>query len=223
MPQRIIGSVVLLAAVFCGGCASILSDSTYPVTVSSNVEGARVKVTNKNGQIVHQGTAPTTVSLPASDGFFQSARYTVDFEKEGYLKTQATSQATMDGWYIGNIIFGGLIGLILVDPATGAMWKLDGPVNGNLEEDPDFRVTDAVAKDDGSGGAGTPAQSGAPEQTGSGAGDVAAEAVSPQEESGAEDINRAENRLQTLKDMHEQGLITDKEYEVKRQETVEAL
>jgi hypothetical protein len=31
----------------------------------------------------------------------------------------------LDGWYIGNIIFGGLIGFLIVDPATGAMWKLD--------------------------------------------------------------------------------------------------
>ncbi len=33
-------------------------------------------------------------------------------------------EATLDGWYIGNIIFGGLIGFLIVDPLTGAMWKL---------------------------------------------------------------------------------------------------
>ena len=27
-----------------------------------------------------------------------------------------------NGWYIGNILFGGLIGMIIVDPATGDMW-----------------------------------------------------------------------------------------------------
>jgi hypothetical protein len=26
---------------------------------------------------------------------------------------------------LGNIVFGGLIGLLIVDPATGAMWKLE--------------------------------------------------------------------------------------------------
>ncbi|MFH6792762.1 hypothetical protein ACHRCF_16520, partial [Acinetobacter baumannii] len=31
---------------------------------------------------------------------------------------------TLSGWYLGNIIFGGLIGLLIVDPATGAMYKL---------------------------------------------------------------------------------------------------
>jgi hypothetical protein len=31
----------------------------------------------------------------------------------------------VEGWYWGNILFGGLIGMIIVDPATGAMYKLD--------------------------------------------------------------------------------------------------
>ena len=30
----------------------------------------------------------------------------------------------MNGWYFGNILFGGLIGMIAVDPATGAMYTL---------------------------------------------------------------------------------------------------
>jgi len=31
----------------------------------------------------------------------------------------------LDGWYIaGNLLFGGLIGYFIVDPATGAMWTL---------------------------------------------------------------------------------------------------
>ncbi|MDB4525936.1 hypothetical protein N9065_03445 [Akkermansiaceae bacterium] len=32
--------------------------------------------------------------------------------------------ASMDPWYAGNIIFGGILGVLVVDPATGAMWQL---------------------------------------------------------------------------------------------------
>lgn len=32
---------------------------------------------------------------------------------------------SIDGWYFGNILIGGLIGLLIVDPATGAMWKME--------------------------------------------------------------------------------------------------
>jgi hypothetical protein len=38
----------------------------------------------------------------------------------------------MDGWYLGNIVFGGLVGLLVVDPLTGAMWKLDPTMNADL-------------------------------------------------------------------------------------------
>lgn len=31
----------------------------------------------------------------------------------------------IDGWYFGNILLGGLFGMLIVDPATGAMYKLE--------------------------------------------------------------------------------------------------
>ncbi len=33
-------------------------------------------------------------------------------------------EAGVNGWYFGNIIFGVLLGILIVDPATGAMWKI---------------------------------------------------------------------------------------------------
>lgn len=30
----------------------------------------------------------------------------------------------LSGWYLGNVVFGGLIGLLIVDPLTGAMYNL---------------------------------------------------------------------------------------------------
>ena len=39
------------------------------------------------------------------------------------------------GWYFGNIIFGGLIGLLAVEPATGARYTLKpDAVEGTLSE-----------------------------------------------------------------------------------------
>ena len=32
--------------------------------------------------------------------------------------------AHVNGWYVGNIVFGGLLGLLIIDPATGAMYSL---------------------------------------------------------------------------------------------------
>lgn len=33
----------------------------------------------------------------------------------------------LNGWYFGNILFGGAIGMQIIDPATSAMWKIKDP------------------------------------------------------------------------------------------------
>lgn len=40
----------------------------------------------------------------------------------------------VSGWYVANLLFGGLIGLLIVDPLTGAMYNLSPEdVNAVLE------------------------------------------------------------------------------------------
>ena len=116
---------ILLSLSLFGSCASIVSKSDYPVSLSSSPEGASVKVLDHNGQQVFSGTTPTTVTLNAKKGFFSGATYQVIFSKSGHDQTSAQIRAGIDGWYFGNLLFGGLIGMLIVDPATGAMWKLD--------------------------------------------------------------------------------------------------
>lgn len=107
------------------GCASIISDSDYPVSFQSQLNGVNFTVTDERGRVVHQGVAPTTITLPAGDGFFDAASYTIEYTKDGYEAGRTELKAGLDGWYIGNIIFGGLLGILIIDPATGAMWRLD--------------------------------------------------------------------------------------------------
>ncbi|MBR5622155.1 MAG: hypothetical protein IKW49_03105 [Opitutales bacterium] len=101
------------------GCASIISDTTYSVSISSSQEGAPFSVKNEDGVTVATGTTPDIVSLKAYAGFFDGATYTIE---SGSAST--TLDSDLDEWYWGNIIFGGLIGMLIVDPATGAMWEL---------------------------------------------------------------------------------------------------
>lgn len=118
---RLIAVAVLLST---PACASIVSKSDYPVTISTSPTQADIVVRNEEGIEVFRGTAPTTLTLDASDGFFSRANYQVEITKEGYDTRVLPIKGTLDGWYIGNILFGGLIGMLIVDPATGAMWKL---------------------------------------------------------------------------------------------------
>ncbi|MHC8411033.1 peptidase associated/transthyretin-like domain-containing protein [Pseudomonas sp. Hz4] len=122
----------LAATLLTSGCASIVGDSKYPVNVSSTPSGANFTITNKAGVIVHNGSTPNTVTLPSGRGYFKGEAYTITFKKEGYADANATLETSMSGWYWGNIVFGGLIGMLVVDPLTGAMYKLPEGAAGNL-------------------------------------------------------------------------------------------
>ncbi|WP_369958853.1 hypothetical protein [Pseudomonas benzenivorans] len=111
-------------SLFMTGCASIVSDSQYPVSISSTPAGANFEVRNRAGVVIHSGSTPGTVTLNSGAGYFKGETYTITFHKDGYADQQTTLRSSVDGWYWGNIIFGGLIGLFAVDPATGAMYKL---------------------------------------------------------------------------------------------------
>ena len=126
--------LVAVIAFIASGCASILSKSSYPVSIQSAPSGADFNITDSTGNTIHSGRTPSSVTLKSGAGFFSSATYTVTFSKDGYQDKVATIKSTMDGWYIGNILFGGLIGLLIVDPATGAMWKLPESQSVSLDE-----------------------------------------------------------------------------------------
>ena len=109
-------------------CASIVSKSSYPVTISSNPPGANFTLKKANGLAMATGTTPATISLNSSEGYFQPAKYVVEFSRKGVTQTVPIN-ATINGWYFGNLLFGGIIiGMLIVDPATGAMWRLDDHV-----------------------------------------------------------------------------------------------
>ena len=131
--KKIIGLAALACSLALGGCASIISDSDYPVTFNASPEGVSYTVVNtKKDLVMAAGTTPDTVVLSADNGFFSRASYVVTFEKENYESVSMPLKAGMDGWYIGNVLLGGLIGILIVDPATGAMWSLDDRVDVGL-------------------------------------------------------------------------------------------
>ncbi|RIJ47928.1 hypothetical protein D1614_12435 [Maribellus luteus] len=115
----------ILAVLLLTSCASIVSKSIYSVSINSNPSEANISITTEKGKEVFNGNTPAVVDLKAGDGFFKKASYSVKFSKSGYEEKVVPIHFKLDGWYWGNIIFGGLIGMLIVDPATGAMYKLD--------------------------------------------------------------------------------------------------
>lgn len=125
------GTLALVAS----GCASIVSESNYPVRIDSYPQGATFAVRNENFDIVCTGTTPKTVFLESDSGFFKKAKYNIFFSLDGRENTTVDFNASIDPWYFGNILFGGLVGMLIVDPATGAMWELEKSVTVNLPKE----------------------------------------------------------------------------------------
>jgi len=134
MKSTVARAVAVASLLFLSGCASIVSKSTWPVTINTTPSGANCVVSKQSGGTVHTGTTPMTVNLASSDGFFSSAKYTVMCQKDGFKAEKVPLEARLNGWYLGNIVFGGVIGLLIVDPATGAMWKLEDAAVVNMAQ-----------------------------------------------------------------------------------------
>jgi len=116
---------LLFVLAFSTSCASIVSKSTYPLTVNTFPSGVKIVVKNGDGQVIFNGMSPATVSLKASAKFFKKAAYTVNVSADGYAPQTLPVNFKLDAWYFGNLAFGGVIGMLIVDPATGAMYKIE--------------------------------------------------------------------------------------------------
>lgn len=126
--KRITKTITFIAIVLVfTGCASIVSSSTWPLSVKSEPVGAKVQITNRHGISVFSGQTPATVLLKSGAGFFANESYLVKLTLDGYAEKTIPVNCRLNGWYFGNIIFGGVIGLLIVDPATGAMFRLETP------------------------------------------------------------------------------------------------
>jgi hypothetical protein len=123
--SRLVSLVFILAVAMSGfGCASIVDGRDKQVKLNSTPPGARVTVFNKSGAQVASETTPAVLRLPRNHGVYTSETYNVRFDLTGYYPSEITIDTKLNGWYFGNILFGGAIGLALVDPMTGAMWTL---------------------------------------------------------------------------------------------------
>lgn len=134
--QNLLKAVTFTSLITLTGCASIVSKSNWPVSIKSDPPGAEVTISDDNGKEVHRGVTPMTVKLKSSGGFLIPEDYLIDMKLAGYKDDRGVIKAGVNPWYCGNIIFGSVIGLLIVDPATGAMWKLPGEYNVRLSATP---------------------------------------------------------------------------------------
>jgi hypothetical protein len=128
-----VSATSLLSILGLAACATIFNGQTQAVSIQSAPEGAMLSVTNRAGEKIHSGPAPVVLTLKRGAGYFKSETYTVTFSKDGFASKELVISASMSGWYIGNLLLGGVIGMLAVDPVTGGMYVFPDTVNATLD------------------------------------------------------------------------------------------
>ena len=117
--------IIITSSAFLTSCASIVSRNKWPLAVDSKPEGVHVSITNKKGMEVFTGKTPVVTTLKSGSSFFGKESYVVALTYKGTETRKINVECKVNGWYFGNLLIGGLIGMLIVDPATGAMYRLE--------------------------------------------------------------------------------------------------
>ncbi len=128
------------------GCASIIKGGSQDVEFRSTPPEATFMIRDLNNKMSPiSGTTPGKATLKRGAGYFDGAEYEVTVSKDGYAPvTVPLASGANLAYGLGNLVLGGLIGYLIVDPATGAMWDLKpdvvevtlGPLGGGQVVEP---------------------------------------------------------------------------------------
>jgi hypothetical protein len=118
---------VCLVAFLGVNCGSIVHQTTQQVHITSEPAGAAVTVSCGDVNNDPKLLTPAVVTLHRKPNYCG-----VKLNKQDYAEKELKFGRQMSGWYLGNILFGGVIGLI-VDAANGAMWTRTTPTNAKQE------------------------------------------------------------------------------------------
>lgn len=100
-------------AIMLVGCATIITGTSEDVLIQSNPPRASITI---NGQ--PRGETPLQLDLDSDRS------YMVQVKLEGYEPQSFQIERSTSGWMIGNLLFGGIPGLV-IDAATGGMYVLE--------------------------------------------------------------------------------------------------
>ena len=125
----IIRTFLLSSILFLSSCATIISGSRQNVEITSEPSSAKVYINE-----IEIGQTPVQKNLK------RNQEYQLILKLDGYKTYETKLEKKFNAWYIGNIAFGGLIGII-IDPITVAMHKLKPQeIDGNLKSGTTYRT-----------------------------------------------------------------------------------
>ena len=115
-------AILSVAALSLAACSTIIEGTDQTVTVITEPPGAVCTLTRAGAPAAVVNPTPGSVSLDKS-----AENVAIVCEKDGYLDAAGVLASTFEGMTVGNVLFGGLIG-VGVDAASGAMHEYPGNV-----------------------------------------------------------------------------------------------
>ncbi len=125
--------MVLCISGFAVSCASIIHGTRQDVSFLSTPTGAKVTVDHKP-----IGETPLIIELKRKD------KHLVKIELDGFEPYEMNLTRKYDFWILGNIVFGGLIGIV-IDLYNGGVYKISpDEVHADLVELSEGLAGDAI-------------------------------------------------------------------------------
>ncbi|AFJ45194.1 hypothetical protein [Shimwellia blattae] len=118
---------LLLLPLLLSGCATLVGSSEETVYIDSDPTNAFFAIVDDKGQLAATGRTPQAVSLKKADGsYFGKRSYTLILRHEGYYSVRRPLAYRLSHWYtLGNLVFLGVPGWLIVDPFHGGMYTLE--------------------------------------------------------------------------------------------------
>ena len=113
--MRTITAITVLGCAVAVGCATITKGTDDLVTIDTKPDGAQCILFTQDKQIAVVNPTPGSIEVPKS-----KRDLLVRCEKDGYFPTEGVIASSFQAMTIGNVLFGGLIG-VAIDAGSGAM------------------------------------------------------------------------------------------------------
>ena len=110
-------TVFLIVSIFVS-CSTIVNTDRQQVKITSSPDKAKVTITNTGGFEVFNGETPVDTKLK------RKFDYVVEISLPGYKSEKIQITKGFEPMFLGNIICGGIIGMI-IDFASGAVNRLE--------------------------------------------------------------------------------------------------
>ena len=97
-------------------CSSIFNGSQQDVQIKSSENGAQITINGNS-----RGQTPATIKLQ------RGKSHLIEIKKEGYETYRITTEKSLTGWFWGNLLCGGLVGMV-IDLASGNAYDIEPDV-----------------------------------------------------------------------------------------------